>query len=308
VPEAVRGLALLGVTGQLSSRLTAGGDWSLAFEPPRYVKFNAVRRGSCHLTVEGSPDPIPLAEGDCYLLTRPLAFSLSSDPSLTPAPAASVFATAKNGTAHAGTGTDVLLLGGRFDFGPRARTLLLDALPPVVHVPGDSEAAGALHWSLEQIDAELHGHPVASGLVAGHLALVMLIHVLRRHLAQKGLRPGLLAGLADPVTAAALRALHTSPAHPWSVRELADASRVSRSTLAARFRRTVGQAPLEYLTRWRIELATDRLRRGDGTLATIARDVGYGSESALSTAFKRVTGTSPTTMRLSRHDEALPPR
>ena len=72
---------------------------------------------------------------------------------------------------------------------------------------------------------------------------------------------------------------------------------MSRSTLAPRFKQVLGQGPVDYLTRWRIELAADRLRRGDGTVAIIARHVGYGSESALSNAFKRVTGLSPRAYR-----------
>jgi AraC-like DNA-binding protein len=191
----------------------------------------------------------------------------------------------------------VFLLGGRFDFGERARELLLDALPPVLHVPGDTEAAATLRWALAQVDAELRDRPVASGLVAEHLALIMLIHMLRLHLATTpAAGPGWLGGLADPVVAPALRALHADPARPWTVADLATVSAVSRSTLAARFKQAVGQGPLDYLTGWRIELAADRLRRGDG-IATIARAVGYGSESALSTAFKRETGRSPREFR-----------
>jgi AraC-like DNA-binding protein len=286
-------LSLVGTRSRLSVGLVAGGAWALDFDPPPYVKFNAIRRGSCLLTVEGE-EPLPLAEGDCFLLTRPRRFVLASGPGVAPVPAGPVFAAAAGGIARAGDGDDVFLLGGRFDFGDRARALLLDALPPVVHVPGGTPAAATLRWALEQVDAELRDRPPAATLIAEHLALIMLIHILRVHLAgapQAG--PGWLGGLADPVVAPALRALHADPARPWTVAELARVASVSRSTLAARFKQAVGQGPLDYLTGWRIELAADRLRRGDGTLAAIAHAVGYGSESALSTAFKRVTGVSP---------------
>jgi AraC-like DNA-binding protein len=133
---------------------------------------------------------------------------------------------------------------------------------------------------------------------------VMLVHVLRTHLAGGAGAPGLLAALADPVVATALRALHARPAHHWTVRELAGTAAVSRSTLAARFTAALAQGPLEYLTLWRMELAAERLRGGTDTLATIARAVGYGSESALSAAFKRVTGRSPREYRLAAHRSA----
>ncbi|KAB8191277.1 helix-turn-helix domain-containing protein [Nonomuraea phyllanthi] len=288
-------LALVGTTGHLSIGLVAGGEWAMSFEPPPAVKFNAVRRGRCLLTVEGVPGPIELAEGDCFLLTQPRAFTLASGPGVRPVPAGPVFLAATDGVARVGADEDVALIGGRFDFGERAKELLLDVLPPVIHVPGRTAEAATVRWALDQIDAELRDRPLASTLVAEHLALVMLIHLLRLHLAGAGTgeASGWLAGLADPVVAPALRAMHGRPAHAWTVAELAGVAAVSRSTLAARFKHVVGQGPLEYLTGWRMELATDRLRRGDDTVAAIAREVGYGSESALSSAFKRITGTSP---------------
>ncbi|WP_051844764.1 AraC family transcriptional regulator [Streptomyces sp. NRRL S-813] len=287
-------LALLEPQSHLSTSLVAGGQWAVRFDAPSGVKFNAVRRGSCLLEVEGIDEPISLAEGDCYLLTRPRRFTLRSGPGVEPVDAGPVFARAEDGVARAGDGDDVFLIGGRFSFGPRAQELLLDALPPIVHVPGGTPQARIVRWALTAIDDELLHRPVASMLVAEHLAVVMLVHVLRLHLA-RGPRAlsGWLSGLADPAVAAALTAMHGDPARSWTVAELARSGAVSRSTLAARFKDTVGQAPLEYLTRWRIELAARHLRQGTATLAAIAHAVGYGSESALSVAFKRITGTSP---------------
>ncbi|MBF8188320.1 AraC family transcriptional regulator [Nonomuraea sp. K274] len=288
-------LTLVGTTSHLSVGLVAGGRWAVSFEPPLGVKFNAVRRGHCVLTVDGVPEPIELAEGDCFLLTQPRAFTLASEVGVRPVPAGPVFAAATDGVARVGAGEDVVFIGGRFGFGERAQGLLLDVLPPVIHVPGRTAEATTVRWALEQIDAELRERPLASTLVTEHLALVMLIHLLRLHLvvARPGETSGWLAGLTDPIVAPALRAVHARPAHAWTVSQLAEVAAVSRSTLAARFKQVVGQGPLEYLTGWRIELAADRLRRGDETVAAIAREVGYGSESTLSNAFKRITGTSP---------------
>ncbi|MBU2664284.1 AraC family transcriptional regulator [Actinoplanes bogorensis] len=288
-------LALVGTASSLSAGLVAGGDWAVAFAAAPAVKFNAVRRGNCLLL---AGDVVyALAPGDCFLLTRPIEFVLASDLTLPTVPAGVVFAGAD--VARAGTGDDVYLIGGRFDFGERAGALLLDALPAVVHVPGASDAASAMRWALEQIEAELRGHPLGSALVTEHLALVMLIHALRLHLSAAPPESGWMAGLADPIAGPALRAMHAEPARAWTVADLAVLATVSRSALAARFKRVVGQAPLDYLTRWRIELAAARLRRGDDTVALIAREVGYGSESALSNAFKRITGHSPRAYRSS---------
>ncbi|WP_127505897.1 AraC family transcriptional regulator [Actinoplanes solisilvae] len=291
-------LSLVGTTSSLSAGLVAGGDWAVSFEPPPAVKFNAVRRGRCLLLAEGSV--FELNEGDCFLLTRPIAFTLASALDVPAEPARPLFAAAVDGVARAGTGDDVLLIGGRFGFGERAQELLLDSLPPVLHVPGATPAAATVRWALDQIDLELRDHPLASTLVAEHLALVMLIHLLRQHLATSPPGEGWLAGLADPVVGPALRAMHGKPDYAWTVADLAAVAAVSRSSLAARFKQVVGQGPLDYLTRWRLELAAADLRHGDKTVAVIAREVGYGSESALSTAFKRVNGLSPRAYRASR--------
>ncbi|MDG6107700.1 AraC family transcriptional regulator [Dactylosporangium aurantiacum] len=291
-------LALLDATSEVSAGLVAGGDWAVRFPPPAGSKFNAVRRGSCWLRVDGVGDPVHLDEGDCFLLTRPLGFTLASDPGRPAEPAYPIFAAAGDGPAHAGEGDEVFLIGAAFTFTERAQALLLHSLPPVIHVPGGAAEAGTVRWALDELDAELRGRPLGATLVAERLAIVMLVRMLRLHLARDpGRRTGWLAGLTDPTVAAALRAMHARPAHAWTVAELARVVAVSRSALAARFKDVVGKGPLEYLTEWRIELAADRLRRSDDTVATIARAVGYGSESALSVAFKRTTGRSPRAYR-----------
>ncbi|GGN62297.1 AraC family transcriptional regulator [Streptomyces albiflavescens] len=304
-------LALLETRSHLSTRLLAGGEWAVRFAAPSGVKFNAVRRGSCLLEVDGVDEPVTLSEGDCYLLTRPRGFTLRSGPGVVPVDAGPVFAKAEDGVARVGCGEDVFLMGGRFSFGLRAQELLLDALPPVVLVPAATGQAETVRWALTAIDQELLHRRMGSTLVAEHLAVVMLVHILRLHLVREARTvSGWLAGLADPVVAAALARMHEEPARPWTVAELARSGAVSRSTLAARFKSAVGQGPLEYLTAWRLELASKQLREGSATVASIARDVGYGSESALSTAFKRVMEVSPHHYRKQSRESsatAVPP-
>jgi transcriptional regulator GlxA family with amidase domain len=95
------------------------------------------------------------------------------------------------------------------------------------------------------------------------------------------------------VVGPALRLVPDSPAEPWSVAALAATVGVSRATLARRFTELNGEPPMSYLTGWRIALAADLLADPSLTVAGIARRVGYASPFALSTAFRRVTGTNP---------------
>ena len=108
-----------------------------------------------------------------------------------------------------------------------------------------------------------------------------------------GAAPGWYRAHGDPVVGPALRLLHHEPARPWSVESLARETGVSRAALARRFAELVGEPPMSFLTGWRLALAADLLRDPDATLAAVARQVGYGSPYALSTAFKRVRGVSP---------------
>ncbi len=123
---------------------------------------------------------------------------------------------------------------------------------------------------------------------------MILVQALRLHLAEgAGAGIGWLFALADRQMSAAITAMHADPAHRWTLQELAERAGMSRSTFALRFKETVGDSPLEYLTRWRMLLAGDRLVRSGDAVSAIALSLGYESESAFSTAFKRVMGRSP---------------
>jgi AraC-like DNA-binding protein len=104
---------------------------------------------------------------------------------------------------------------------------------------------------------------------------------------------GWLFALADRQMGAAITAMHEDPAYPWTLQELAERVDMSRSTFALKFKETVGKSPMEYLTRWRMLLAGDRLTNSADSISVIALSLGYESESAFSTAFKRIMGCSP---------------
>jgi AraC-like DNA-binding protein len=123
---------------------------------------------------------------------------------------------------------------------------------------------------------------------------MMLVQALRLHLAE-GLRGGVgwLFALADKQIGAAIQTMHDDPAHRWNLQELAECAGMSRSSFALKFKLTVGESPMVYLTRWRMLLAEDRLANSTDPISAVALALGYESESAFSTAFRRVVGCSP---------------
>ena len=163
---------------------------------------------------------------------------------------------------------------------------LLQALPPMLIV---RRASGRLERLVELALAEVDGAGAAS--VRERLSESMFMETVRSHLARGA--PGWLAGLGDPIVGRALSLLHAAPAEPWTTASLAHQSGTSRSTLADRFTRFVGQPPMRYLAAWRMRLAADRLSRPEATVAQAAHDAGYDSEAAFSRAFKRATGVTP---------------
>ena len=122
---------------------------------------------------------------------------------------------------------------------------------------------------------------------------MMLVQALRLHMAEGGTGTGWLFALGDTQMRIAITAMHDEPRHSWTLQELAEHVGMSRSIFAQRFKQTVGTAPMEYLTRWRMLLAGERLRSTTESILEIASSLGYDSESAFGKAFRRVMGCSP---------------
>jgi AraC-like DNA-binding protein len=104
---------------------------------------------------------------------------------------------------------------------------------------------------------------------------------------------GWLFALADKQMSAAITCMHDDPGHPWTLQKLGERAGMSRSIFALKFKEKVGTTPMEYLTRWRMMLAGDRLKNSDDSVSVIALSLGYESESAFGKAFKRIMGCSP---------------
>jgi len=186
-------------------------------------------------------------------------------------------------------GRDTLLVG-TYGVDGEVGGRLLRALPPLVVLP-----AGQLDSPLVPLlGAEIGKDEPGQEAVLDRLLDLLLIAVLRAWFARPdAAAPGWYRANADPVVGPALRLLHREPARPWTVALLAAETGLSRAALARRFTELVGEPPMTFLTGWRLALAADLLRGTDATLESVARQVGYGSAFALSTAFKRVRGVSP---------------
>ncbi|WP_434630045.1 AraC family transcriptional regulator [Chromobacterium sp. CV08] len=301
-------LHLLKVESMLSARFEAHGAWSLRFSAYRHIKFGGVLAGSFWLWFEDGSPPLRLRQGDFYLLTQGQPYCTGSDPSLAPADGRQVLATNRcpDGIVRYGQGGErVSAAGGRFVLDASASTLLLRSLPPLIHIPAASESALALRATLDLLRFETETPRPGASLAAVSLASMVLVQVLRAHLATSAHTPGWLGALADPRIGKALGLMHADAARHWKVDELATAVAMSRTMFSERFRSLVGMTPIDYLTHWRIAKASAALRAGE-SIASVAASVGYGSEAAFHSAFKRIVGQSPGRYRRSQAEGQRP--
>jgi AraC-like DNA-binding protein len=283
-----------------------GGDFCIRFPKHESIKCYAVVSGQCWLSVEGVPEAVRLTAGDCFLLPRGLASCLASDLKLTPVDAPTIFPFPLNGRiASCNGGGDCLLVGGNFVLTGKHADILLAELPPIVHIRKKSDKA-AMRWSLERMRKELRNPQPGGFLVAQQLAYMILVQGLRLHLAEglKG-RVGWLFALSNKQMSAVITSMHDEPAHDWTVEELGHRAGMSRSIFALRFKETVGVSPLQYLTRWRMLLAGDRIANTSDSISEIAQSLGYQSASAFTKAFKKIMGCSP--RQYSREQNSVSP-
>ncbi|MFF7747689.1 AraC family transcriptional regulator [Streptomyces sp. NPDC007971] len=277
-----------------STRLRVSGRWCVRLAPYDGAGFHVVLGGACRLLPQGGGDPVDLGTGDVVLLPRGAGHVLAHA-GAAPAEArrAVPFEEVRDTDVRLpGGGPEVELLCGKYRLDHSRAHPLTAELPETVHLRNRTGAHPELRAAVDLLARELTGTGPGSALALPGLLDLLLIYMIRAWTTQAsaGVWP---AALSDPATSAALRALHTDPAAPWTADRLASEAGVSRATLARRFTALVGRPPMAYLTWWRLTLAATRLRDSDVPLATVAREAGYGSPYALSHAFSREFGTTP---------------
>lgn len=232
--------------------------------------------------------------------------SLAADPGSVKIPAGDLLADSEGESlSFGGNGAVTRLLCGHFSHDPAARHPLLSGLPPVLHLRRESSGGGGtVRAILELAAAESRGGSPGAAAVVDRLAEVLLIQLLRGWARQERARVGFLAALSVPEVALVLERIHGDPRRTWTLAELARASGTSRTVLSQRFRRVVGEPPIRYATRWRLERARDALRAGAGSIARVARDTGYADAFTFSRAFKRHFGITPGEARATPPGEA----
>ncbi|WP_193044987.1 AraC family transcriptional regulator [Mycolicibacterium baixiangningiae] len=290
-------LRLVEVNSVISGGFGVAGAWSTRFELSSPLKFVAMVAGRATLVANGVSGPIDIGTGDVVVLNRRSWATMSGGPD----GLARQFAlTEPNTFVRIDDGDDDVILGGHIDANRVGMDLLAAGLPPVLHVRASAADATHLRETLERIWEEATARRVGAEFAINQHAQLLVLTLLRAHLSQADELPvGWLRLLADERLRAAVSLMHTEPGRQWRLDELARVAMMSRTAFAERFRDVAGSPPLAYLSAWRMRLAQRALRDGDVRIGPLAVELGYTSESAFSTAFKREVGMSPLRYRNS---------
>jgi AraC-like DNA-binding protein len=308
------------LTGAAFFDVVAAAPW-VAEQPPREVILPKILPGaehliSYHVVTEGrcygnriGEEPIAIEAGEVIVFTRGDPHVMASRPGMRAAAAsAAEFDAVTSGPlpfflSYGGNGpVSTKLVCGFLACDAQPFNPLLDNLPPVIKA-GDARG-GDSSWlgqfirvaMIESADKRAGGESILA-----KLSELMFIEVVRQYL--EALPPeqaGWLAGLRDPFIGKALSLMHGGPARNWTIEDLAKEVGLSRSVLAERFVDLVGMPPMHYLAKWRMQIASGLLSAGSANIATIAEEIGYGSEAAFSRAFKKMVGLAPSAWRHRR--------
>ena len=284
------------------------------------IEFHGIVKGSCWGAIAGE-SPVRLESGDVILFPQGDPHVMSSAPGMrapsvdtdlffSPRPPQLPYGLSIKGadvtlTDRQGGDDHATVVCGFLGLDARPFNPLLASLPRVLRIPGS--ALGPDSWVttfMRAVVAESNARRPGGEAVLERMSEMLFVEVLRRHIdSLPAEQTGWLAGMRDPAVGRALSLIHERPAEPWTLERLGEESGLSRSSLHERFVHFIGQPPVQYLTQWRMQVASGLLRDTNAKLVEVALDVGYESEAAFSRAFKRVAGASPGAWRKAKRGE-----
>jgi AraC-like DNA-binding protein len=325
--DVLRGVRL---RGAVFFHISGSSEWAAEAPPGKEIapllmpgiehvmEYHAVAQGSCWAGIPGGPSA-QLFAGDVVMFPHGDGHVVSSAPGMRGDAGVDWLSDVKvdqlplrlavNGQAVLPSmptedGADVTIICGFLGCDLQPFNPLIAALPRLLHL----RATGADAWIAnftQQAVAESHARRPGGEAMLARMSEMMFVDAVRRYADQlPSQSAGWLAGLRDRFIGRALALMHEQPAQDWTIDELGRRVGLSRSALHERFVLLIGVPPMQYLAQWRMQAASRLLLETRATVAAIALDVGYDSESAFARAFKRLVGKPPAAWRRER--DAVP--
>ncbi|AXI44021.1 AraC family transcriptional regulator [Sulfitobacter sp. SK011] len=300
-------LTNLSMRGSLYFRTSLTSPWGI--EVPQFenvARFHFAHRGNCLVEVEGAKKPVCLEQGDLVIIPHGASHKLYCAPETRHA--ALPLETVIEQSGYNGNGVlvyggddddrDTQLICGHFSFEPHAKHVLMERLPPIIHLKNYGETAGKwMEASLRVIGDEAGGRKMGGDLIALKMSEAILAQAIRSFIESRDADDWALGAFSDKQLSRALDAFHKSPAERWTVEALANAAGMSRTSFAVQFQKLMQMSPMEYVTGWRMEIAKKVLHQLGCSLTDAAESAGYASDSAFTRAFKKETGQTPAEFR-----------
>jgi len=283
-------LARARASGGVFARTVAAPPWGLRLSGSIQLALHAVVQGRAWLWLDDPQAAAELAPGELALVRGGLDHHIAHEPAAACLEPAEFKARHAN-DQHCDDRRATVFLCGAYRFSGDVGEGLLGALPQVL--PLSAAVGDPLHDVIAVLSRELAASEPGQQTVLDRLLDILLVLAIRTSFKTSSSAPRWFQASADPRLSAALQAIHDNAARAWTVPELAAVSGLSRAAFARNFQRALGQAPMQYLTSWRMTLARDYLRAGQPTLAQVAEHTGYASPYAFAAAFRRHHGQPP---------------
>lgn len=296
-------LTNLSMRGTLYFRTSFTKPWGVAV--PSYenvARFHFAHRGGCLVSVEGEDTPISIAQGDLIIIPHGNSHEIycGHEPERTIMPLDAVL----EQSGYEGSGvlvhggeepqSETQLICGHFSFEQHAKHILMERLPPFIHLKNYGETAGKwMEATLRVIGDEAGGQRMGGDLIALKMSEAILAQAIRSFIESSDAPEWGLSAFSDTNLRRALDAFHKAPSKNWTVETLAQSAGMSRTSFAVLFQKKMNMTPLQYMTSWRMEIAKKVLAISTNTLSDAAESAGYASDSAFARVFKRETGLTP---------------
>lgn len=300
-------LTNLSMRGSLYFRTSFTSPWGLAV--PSYenvARFHFAHRGGCLVSVDGAKEPVSLKQGDLIIIPHGASHDLfcSSDAKDSILQLDTVLErSGYNGTGVLVYGGDMpnsetQLICGHFSFDEHSKHVLMERLPPYIHLKNYGEAAGKwMEATLRVIGDEAGGQRMGGDLIALKMSEAIFAQAIRSFIESSDATEWGLGAFSDPNLQRALDSFHKEPDKAWTVETLAQKAGMSRTSFAVLFQKKMAMTPMQYATSWRIEIAKKLLSNPANSLTDAAEGAGYASDSAFSRVFKKETGMTPAGFR-----------
>lgn len=264
---------------------------------PEYsgMKIYIAKSGSFFIKMEGDETAYPVEQGDVLILSSGREFSIFDTPNAPSIDIRKIHVMKDKSSYFTNGGSEFSFVGCRFIFQINDTFRFITSLPEPIVIKTQREENEGIKDFLTRLSAEIEKPGPGSELITEHLLQIILTQALRVLLSSGALGrgEGWFYAMADKNIGVALTCIHDQPGKKWRLDELAKAAGMSRTAFTTKFRKLAGYSVNEYIRVWRFSLAIERMVANKEKISQIAFDLGYESESAFSTAFKKSMGESP---------------